>query len=195
MHHPIPYSRDRIAARPAPRRHAIRLHAHRDARGLGDHDRALESGGAVAPRFGERQRPSRGAGQLQSWLNLAKNRALRDQRPRGIRLPPVSGVSPGSERMSPNCSSSNCRKFHWRHSVDSRHQCVGDPPVPAEPLSIRHVDRRRTGRSVQSAVRRVRHSRSERGFRRRGRSRATDRQNQLDGDARARSCSTACSAT
>jgi hypothetical protein len=47
----------------------------------------------VAPRFGERQRPSRGAGQLQSWLNLAKNRALRDQRPRGIRLPPVSDPS------------------------------------------------------------------------------------------------------
>ena len=30
---------------------------------------------AVAPRFGERQRASRGAGQLQSWLNLAKQRA------------------------------------------------------------------------------------------------------------------------
>src|SRR5207248_9565455 len=44
---------------------------------------------AVAPRFNERQRPSKGAGQLQSWLNLAKNRALRDQRPRGIRLPPL----------------------------------------------------------------------------------------------------------
>lgn len=45
---------------------------------------------AVAPRFGERQRPSRGAGQLQSWLQIAKQRALRDQRPRGIRLPAVS---------------------------------------------------------------------------------------------------------
>lgn len=44
---------------------------------------------AVAPRFGERQRPSRGAGQLQSWLQIAKQRALRDQRPRGIRLAPV----------------------------------------------------------------------------------------------------------
>jgi prepilin-type N-terminal cleavage/methylation domain-containing protein len=42
---------------------------------------------AVAPRFGERQRSSRGAAQLQSWLNLAKQRALRDQRPVGIRLP------------------------------------------------------------------------------------------------------------
>jgi prepilin-type N-terminal cleavage/methylation domain-containing protein len=42
---------------------------------------------AVAPRFGERQRASRGAGQLQSWLNLAKQRAMRDQRPVGIRLP------------------------------------------------------------------------------------------------------------
>src|SRR5580700_7985484 len=42
---------------------------------------------AVAPRFGERQRASRGAGQLQSWLNLAKQRAIRDRRPVGIRLP------------------------------------------------------------------------------------------------------------
>jgi prepilin-type N-terminal cleavage/methylation domain-containing protein len=42
---------------------------------------------AVAPRMGERQRASRGAGMVQSWLNLAKQRALRDQRPRGIRLP------------------------------------------------------------------------------------------------------------
>jgi prepilin-type N-terminal cleavage/methylation domain-containing protein len=46
---------------------------------------------AVAPKFGERQRPSRGAGMLQSWLNLAKQRALRDQRPVGIRLPHVNG--------------------------------------------------------------------------------------------------------
>jgi hypothetical protein len=42
---------------------------------------------AIAPRFGERQRASRGAGQLQSWLNLAKQRALRDRRPVGLRLP------------------------------------------------------------------------------------------------------------
>jgi len=42
---------------------------------------------AVAPRFGERQRATRGAGQLQSWLNLAKQRAVRDQRPGGIRIP------------------------------------------------------------------------------------------------------------
>ena len=42
---------------------------------------------AIAPRFGERQRASRGAGQLQSWLNLAKQRALRDRRPVGIRIP------------------------------------------------------------------------------------------------------------
>jgi prepilin-type N-terminal cleavage/methylation domain-containing protein len=47
---------------------------------------------AVAPKFGERQRASRGAGQLQSWLNLAKQRALRDQRPVGIRLPAIAGV-------------------------------------------------------------------------------------------------------
>jgi hypothetical protein len=50
---------------------------------------------AVAPRFGERQRPSRGAGQLQSWLNLAKQRALRDQRPRGIRIPNVANNAAG----------------------------------------------------------------------------------------------------
>src|SRR4051794_22890946 len=45
---------------------------------------------AAAPRFGERQRASRGAAQLQSWLNLAKQRAIRDQRPVGIRLPSSS---------------------------------------------------------------------------------------------------------
>jgi type II secretory pathway pseudopilin PulG len=42
---------------------------------------------AVAPRFGERQRATRGASALQSWLNLAKQRALRDRRPVGIRIP------------------------------------------------------------------------------------------------------------
>jgi prepilin-type N-terminal cleavage/methylation domain-containing protein len=42
---------------------------------------------AIAPRFGERQRASRGASQLQNWLNLAKQRALRDRRPVGIRMP------------------------------------------------------------------------------------------------------------
>jgi prepilin-type N-terminal cleavage/methylation domain-containing protein len=42
---------------------------------------------AVAPRFGERQRASQGASTLQCWLNLTKQWAVRDQRPRGIRLP------------------------------------------------------------------------------------------------------------
>jgi prepilin-type N-terminal cleavage/methylation domain-containing protein len=42
---------------------------------------------AIAPRFGERQRASRGASMLQSWLNLAKQRAMRDRRPVGIRMP------------------------------------------------------------------------------------------------------------
>jgi type II secretory pathway pseudopilin PulG len=46
---------------------------------------------AVAPRMGERQRASRGADQLQGWLLIAKQRALRDQAPRGIRLPQVIG--------------------------------------------------------------------------------------------------------
>jgi prepilin-type N-terminal cleavage/methylation domain-containing protein len=48
---------------------------------------------AIAPRFGERQRASRGAGQLQSWLNLAKQRALRDRRPVGIRMPYLANSS------------------------------------------------------------------------------------------------------
>src|SRR5919204_3590996 len=44
----------------------------------------------AAPRFAERQGPSRGAMQLQSWLNLSRQMAVRDQRPRGLRmLPPV----------------------------------------------------------------------------------------------------------
>src|SRR4051812_22158785 len=47
---------------------------------------------AAAPRFGERQRATRGAGQLQSWLNPAKQRAIRDQRPVGLRLPVTSGT-------------------------------------------------------------------------------------------------------
>jgi prepilin-type N-terminal cleavage/methylation domain-containing protein len=48
---------------------------------------------AIAPRFGERQRASRGASQLQSWLNLAKQRALRDRRPVGIRMPYLANSS------------------------------------------------------------------------------------------------------
>jgi prepilin-type N-terminal cleavage/methylation domain-containing protein len=52
---------------------------------------------AIAPRFGERQRASRGASQLQSWLNLAKQRALRDRRPVGIRMPIVTGTSASSD--------------------------------------------------------------------------------------------------
>src|SRR5262245_19527956 len=45
----------------------------------------------AAPRFAERQGPSRGAMQLQRWLNLSRQMAIRDQRPRGLRmLPPVN---------------------------------------------------------------------------------------------------------
>ncbi len=50
---------------------------------------------AVGPRFAERQRVGNGASMLQSWLRLAKSRALRDQRPVGIRLPPVANA-PGA---------------------------------------------------------------------------------------------------
>jgi prepilin-type N-terminal cleavage/methylation domain-containing protein len=38
------------------------------------------------PGIMERQRASSGASQLQSWLLIAKQRALRDQAPRGVRL-------------------------------------------------------------------------------------------------------------
>jgi type II secretory pathway pseudopilin PulG len=48
----------------------------------------------AAPRFGQQQAPSRGASQLQSWLNLARAMAIRDQRPRGLRLlPPTNSVT------------------------------------------------------------------------------------------------------
>ncbi|MFO0809188.1 MAG: prepilin-type N-terminal cleavage/methylation domain-containing protein [Gemmataceae bacterium] len=51
---------------------------------------------AVSPRLGDRQRASRGASQLQTWLNIAKQRAIRsvaegDPRPYGVRLIPPSG--------------------------------------------------------------------------------------------------------
>jgi prepilin-type N-terminal cleavage/methylation domain-containing protein len=46
---------------------------------------------AVGPHFGERQRTNRGASQLQGWILVAKQRALRDFAPRGIRLIPPSG--------------------------------------------------------------------------------------------------------
>src|SRR3954462_15967485 len=41
---------------------------------------------AIGPRFAERQRVNRGASQVQGWLLIAKQRALRDYAPRGIRL-------------------------------------------------------------------------------------------------------------
>src|SRR5262245_43976910 len=40
----------------------------------------------LSPRFAEDQRPTRGADQIQGWLLIAKQRAYRDQLPRGIRL-------------------------------------------------------------------------------------------------------------
>jgi prepilin-type N-terminal cleavage/methylation domain-containing protein len=40
----------------------------------------------VVPKVFERQQASQGAAQVQSWLLIAKQRALRDQAPRGIRL-------------------------------------------------------------------------------------------------------------
>src|SRR5438067_973411 len=104
MHHPIHHSIDRFTTpwrrglrpRPTSQRPATGSVANRSAFTLVEMlvviaviVALLSLVAAVAPRFGERQRPSRGAGQVQSWLNLAKQRALRDQRPRGIRLPSV----------------------------------------------------------------------------------------------------------
>src|SRR5436305_13462122 len=55
----------------------------------------------AAPRFAERQGPSRGAMQLQSWINLARQMAIRDQRPRGLRiLPPTQVPVPNDANYS-----------------------------------------------------------------------------------------------
>jgi prepilin-type N-terminal cleavage/methylation domain-containing protein len=43
---------------------------------------------AFLPNFAEQQKASRGADQLQQWLFMAKQWALRDQAPRGLRLIP-----------------------------------------------------------------------------------------------------------
>jgi hypothetical protein len=45
------------------------------------------------PNLMQRQRASEGGSQLQQWLLIAKQRALRDQAPRGIRLNLTSGSS------------------------------------------------------------------------------------------------------
>jgi len=41
---------------------------------------------ALLPRFFEQQKATKGAGMLQGWLLLAKQRALRDRAPTGLRL-------------------------------------------------------------------------------------------------------------
>src|SRR3954468_14225173 len=41
---------------------------------------------AVGPKLGEDQRASRGADQLSGWLLMARQRALRDKKPRGLRM-------------------------------------------------------------------------------------------------------------
>src|SRR3954471_2581474 len=54
----------------------------------------------VGPHFSERQRTTRGATQLQGWLMIAKQRALRDGAPRGIRLPALTGSPPYAQYIS-----------------------------------------------------------------------------------------------
>ena len=147
MHHPILYSRDRMAAR--PRRAAVRsaFTLIEMLVVLAIMTALLSLVALVAPRFGERQRPSRGAGQLQSWLNLAKNRALRDQRPRGIRLPPVTGTVIGSNASptSPNCNTSNCPKCSPAGSYGSpyniRPQPIATATVTSSASSWRWIHR------------------------------------------------------
>jgi len=46
---------------------------------------------AFVPRAQEQQRVSRGASQVQGWLAIAKQWALRDRAPRGLRLTPNAG--------------------------------------------------------------------------------------------------------
>jgi prepilin-type N-terminal cleavage/methylation domain-containing protein len=46
------------------------------------------------PSLADKQRASEGASQLQGWLLIAKQKALRDQGPRGIRLNPNMGKLP-----------------------------------------------------------------------------------------------------
>src|SRR5436190_21286635 len=55
---------------------------------------------AVAPHFSERQRATRGASQLQGWILIAKQRALRDNAPRGIRLPVVTNAPPYAQYVT-----------------------------------------------------------------------------------------------
>src|SRR5262249_28911163 len=40
----------------------------------------------ISPRFAEDQRTTRGADHIQGWMFVAKQRAYRDQQPRGVRL-------------------------------------------------------------------------------------------------------------
>src|SRR4029434_3462926 len=40
----------------------------------------------ISPRFAEDQRTTRGADHVQGWMFIAKQRAFRDQQPRGVRL-------------------------------------------------------------------------------------------------------------
>jgi prepilin-type N-terminal cleavage/methylation domain-containing protein len=55
---------------------------------------------ALAPHFSERQRATRGASQLQGWLLIAKQRALRDNAPRGIRLPALTNAPAYAQYIS-----------------------------------------------------------------------------------------------
>lgn len=55
--------------------------------------------GLIAPRFAERSRVAQGSSQLRSWLLVAKQRAMRDKAPRGLRFisntsTPVVGSAP-----------------------------------------------------------------------------------------------------
>jgi prepilin-type N-terminal cleavage/methylation domain-containing protein len=91
---------------------------------------------AVAPKFGERQRSSRGAGQLQGWLNLAKQRALRDRRPVGIRLPHQnSGDSPqfgnGAVGLMHQAASAYVRELQFVQTPDDT--VAGTFTVPYNP--------------------------------------------------------------
>lgn len=59
--------------------------------------------GVIAPRFSERSRVAEASRQLRSWLLIAKQRAMRDKSPRGIRfLPPTVAANLPPYNNDPN---------------------------------------------------------------------------------------------
>jgi prepilin-type N-terminal cleavage/methylation domain-containing protein len=54
----------------------------------------------IAPKVNERRKPANGAGQLQQALLMAKQRAFRDQAPRGVRIQPIPIIQVSTTRIN-----------------------------------------------------------------------------------------------